>query len=92
VICLTRLNGSRFYVNADHIQSVESSPDTHVLLTNGQSYVVAEPAEAVAELAVDYQRRVRCADWAALLPETDEPGVVAFRTPGTERGAWTRQP
>lgn len=59
MIRVTRLNGSQFYINAEHIQSVESSPDTHILLTNGQQYVVREPAEDVAEMAVTYQRRVR---------------------------------
>lgn len=58
MIQLTRLDGSRFYLNAEHIQTVESLPDTHVLLTNGQSYVAREPADDVAELAVAYQRRV----------------------------------
>lgn len=59
MIPLTRLNGTRFYLNADHIQTLEASPDTHILLTNGQQYVVREPADVVAELAVQYQARVR---------------------------------
>ena len=59
MIPLTRLNGSQFYLNADHIQTIESNPDTHILLTNGQQYVVREPAETVAELATRYQARVR---------------------------------
>lgn len=59
MIQLTRLNGTRFYLNADHIQTLESSPDTHILLVNGQQYVVREPAEVVAGLAIRYQTRVR---------------------------------
>lgn len=59
MIRLTRLNGSQFYLNADHIQTVESNPDTHIMLTNGQQYVVREPAETVADLAIRYQARVR---------------------------------
>jgi flagellar protein FlbD len=59
MIQLTRLNGSRFYLNADHIQTLESSPDTHILLANGQQYVVREPVDVVADLAIRYQARVR---------------------------------
>lgn len=58
MILLTRLDGSRFYLNAQHIQTVESSPDTHILLTNGQHYVARESAEEVAELAIAYERRI----------------------------------
>jgi flagellar protein FlbD len=59
VIRLTRLNGSEFYLNAEHIQLVEALPDTHILLTNGQSYVVRETVDEVAEAMVAYQRQVR---------------------------------
>ena len=59
MIPLTRLNGSRFFLNAEHIQLVEALPDTHVLLTNGQQYVVREPAQQVADLTLAYQQRVR---------------------------------
>ena len=74
MIRLTRLNGSQFYLNADHIQTIESNPDTHLLLTNGQQYVVREPAEAVAELAIRYQARVR-GGLAAGLPDAPVPGA-----------------
>ena len=43
---------------------VESTPDTHILLTNGQRYVARESADEVAALAVAYQRRVHCAGWS----------------------------
>ncbi len=42
MIHVTRLDGSEFYVNAEFIQSVESNPDTHIVMVNGQSYVVTE--------------------------------------------------
>jgi len=61
VIRLTRLNGSQFYLNADRVQTVEETPDTHVLLDNGQTYLVRESADEVAERATEYQRRVRVA-------------------------------
>lgn len=59
MIELTRLNGSRYYLNAEHIQAVEGTPDTHILLTNGQQYVAVESVEEVAERVISYQRLVR---------------------------------
>jgi flagellar protein FlbD len=58
MIRLTRLNDSQFYLNAEHIQTVESTPDTHVLLTNGTQYVVREPADEVAERVIAYLIRI----------------------------------
>lgn len=59
MIRLTRLDGSEFYLNADHIQTIEATPDTHIVLSNGQQYVAREAADDVADAAAAYQRRVR---------------------------------
>jgi len=53
---MTRLDGTQFYVNAEFIQSVESTPDTHVVLLNGHSYVVREPDVEIVERIVEYHR------------------------------------
>jgi flagellar protein FlbD len=53
---MTRLDGTQFYVNAEFIQSVESTPDTHVVLLNGHSYVVREPDEEIVERIIEYRR------------------------------------
>jgi flagellar protein FlbD len=62
VICLTRFNGSQFFLNIEHIQTVEETPDTQILLTNGQRYIVLETAITVAELIFAYQNRVAHGD------------------------------
>lgn len=62
VICITRLNGSQVYVNAEHIQALEAMPDTHIQLTNGQSYIAREPVPELVERIIAYQRRVRGTD------------------------------
>lgn len=59
VIRLTRLNGTEFYINAEQIQSVESTPDSHITLLNGQRYVAREPAEEIVERVIAYQQRIR---------------------------------
>lgn len=59
MIALTRLNGQRFVLNAELIKIVESTPDTTVRLTNGESYIVLESTEEVVERAVEYGRLLR---------------------------------
>ena len=56
MILVTRLDGSQFYVNAELIQSVESKPDTHLVLVNGHSYVVRERDHDVAAAILEYRR------------------------------------
>lgn len=56
MIRVTRLDGTQFYVNAEFIQSVESTPDTHIVLLNGHSYVVREPDTEIVERIVEYHR------------------------------------
>ena len=56
MIRVTRLDGSELYIDAEFIQSVESTPDTHIVLLNGQSHVVTEPdAEIVERILGDHR-------------------------------------
>lgn len=59
MIVLTRLNGSRFVLNAELIRTVEETPDTTVRLTTGDAYIVRESMQDVVDLAVDYGRLLR---------------------------------
>ena len=56
MIPVTRLDGSQFYVNAELIQIVESRPDTHIVLVNGQSYIVREPDDEVVAAILMYRQ------------------------------------
>jgi flagellar protein FlbD len=56
MIRVTRLDHSEFYVNAEFIQSVESTPDTHIVLLGGASYVVTEPDSEVVERIMAYRQ------------------------------------
>ena len=58
MIRLTRLDGSEFYVNAEFIQTVQSTPDTHIVLINGPSYVVREPDREVVARIIEYRRTI----------------------------------
>jgi flagellar protein FlbD len=65
MIRVTRLDGSELYVNAELVQTVASTPDTHIVLTNGASYVVKEPDYEVVRRIVDYRRQAYGADGRA---------------------------
>ena len=56
MIRVTRLDGSEFYINAEFIITVESTPDTHIVMVNGPSYVVTEPDEEVVSRILEYRR------------------------------------
>jgi flagellar protein FlbD len=56
MIRLTRLNHEPFYLNADLIVHVESTPDTVIALSNGSRIVVEEKAEEVARRVVELRR------------------------------------
>ena len=59
MISLTRLNQQPLVVNADMIVLVESTPDTLLVLNNGDRLHVRETVTEVVERAVRYQQRVR---------------------------------
>ncbi len=59
MISLTRLDGQELVVNADHILTAESTPDTVLLLTTGMRLMVRESVEDVVDRVAAWQRRVR---------------------------------
>lgn len=59
MICVTRFNGTRLYLNAELIQSVEGTPDTVITLTNNVKMIVKESPQEVVDQIIVYQRRVR---------------------------------
>ncbi len=59
MITLTRLNGSRFVVNADLIRTIEERPDTTIILISGDTIIVKEGMREVIAKAVEYARMVR---------------------------------
>ncbi len=59
MICLTRLNGQSFVVNAEKIRYIESTPDTILCCDNGERMMVREPLQEVVRRAIDYARTVR---------------------------------
>ncbi len=58
MIALTRMDGAGLVVNADHILTLESTPDTLLLLTTGLHLMVREPLSDVVDKVAAWRRRV----------------------------------
>jgi flagellar protein FlbD len=57
VISVTRTNGSKIYINAELIQTVESTPDTVITLTSNKKLLVKDTAQEIAERFIEYRRK-----------------------------------
>jgi flagellar protein FlbD len=57
MILLTRLDGKELVVNADHILTVEATPDTVIQLVNEMHLMVKEPPDEVMEKVAAWRRR-----------------------------------
>lgn len=58
MIQVTRINDTQFVINADWIETVESTPDTVITLTNGKKFVVAEKIEEIIDRVIEYKQKV----------------------------------
>lgn len=57
MIEVTRLNGKKFVINIDLIETLEETPDTVITLKGGNKYVVSEPAEVLVRRIIDFRRK-----------------------------------
>lgn len=58
MISVVRLDGKSMMLNADWIQSVESTPDTLITLTNGAKIIVQDSLDQVIRAFKAYKREV----------------------------------
>lgn len=58
MIELTRLNDTKFTLNADLIEMVEEVPDTVISLTTGKKIFVKESRQNVKNLVVLYKQEI----------------------------------
>lgn len=59
MICLRRLNGTEFWLNAELVEQIDSAPDTVITLTTGNNIIVLEKADEVVEKIKEYQQQVK---------------------------------
>lgn len=58
MIIVSRLNGVRFGINAEHLERVEETPDTVITLLDGRKYIIRESMQEVIDLVVSYRANV----------------------------------
>ena len=58
MIHLTHFNGSKFYLNAEAIRTVESTPDTIITLMNDQKILVKDKTDEVVKKIIMYKRLI----------------------------------
>jgi flagellar protein FlbD len=62
MIALRRLNNEPIMVNPDLIESLESTPDTVITLTNGNKLLVRDTMDEVREKIVEFKRQIYAPD------------------------------
>ncbi|MCA9734900.1 MAG: flagellar FlbD family protein [Deferribacteres bacterium] len=58
MIEVTRFNGTKFYINAELVETIEATPDTIVTLTTKSKYVVRESVQDVVQKIFTYKKRL----------------------------------
>jgi flagellar protein FlbD len=56
VITVTRLDDMELVVNAELIELVEATPDTHLTLTTGRKLIVKESPQEIVAKVIGYRR------------------------------------
>jgi flagellar protein FlbD len=58
MITVTRLDGNQYLINPHQIESIESNPDTTLVMLSGKRVVVKEKPRDIVEGIVEYRRRI----------------------------------
>ena len=85
MIMLTRINGSRFALNCDLIERVESTHDTVLTLVDGTRYLVTEGVEEVVEAVRAYRASVVAISHSLETVIAEQPMLRLVTDPEVER-------
>jgi flagellar protein FlbD len=58
MVKLTKRDGSQIYINAEIIESIEETPDTHLTLLNGNRHLVCESAAEIIDKIVEFKASI----------------------------------
>ena len=58
MIKLTKLNKTQFILNCELIETIESTPDSVVTLTNGKKYVVLEEVDEIIDKIILFKKQL----------------------------------
>ncbi|HEW91495.1 MAG TPA: flagellar protein [Thermotogaceae bacterium] len=57
MIHLTQMNGTKFVLNAEMIELIESTPNTVITLINGRKLIVLESVDEVVDKVIEYKKK-----------------------------------
>ena len=57
MITVTKINDKEIIINTDHIEMVETTPDTTITMTTGRKIIVLEPLDEIMERIKAYKNR-----------------------------------
>jgi len=58
LIKVTKLDNSEYYINPHQIESIETKPDTTILLLSGKHIIVRESTEEILARIIEYRKRI----------------------------------
>jgi flagellar protein FlbD len=58
MIKVTRLDGTKYYLNPHQIESIEIRPDTTLIMLSGKIHILREEVDVVLERIDTYRRRL----------------------------------
>lgn len=70
MIALQRINGADFVLNAEFIETIESTPDTLIALTQGKKIMVKNSVEDVVKKTIKYKQL--CNQTISVITRTEE--------------------
>ncbi len=58
MIYLRKINDKEIVINCDKIESIQESPDTIILLSNGKKIIVKNSIDEIVEKTVEFKRKL----------------------------------
>jgi flagellar protein FlbD len=58
LIKLTALNNKEIIINAEHIEKLESVPESLLTLINGNKYIVLESTDEIISRIIEYKNKI----------------------------------
>ena len=58
MIYLSRLNQEEYWLNPDLIETIESTPDTVITLSNEKKYIVCDTPEDIVQKIINYKQKL----------------------------------
>ncbi len=58
MIQVTRLDGTEYYINPHQIESIETHPDTTLVMLSGKKVIIREKPEVVITRIIEYRKLI----------------------------------